>query len=121
MKFWSHKTLLLIYLAVYVTAALTAVITIGCVKPKPHYPKYHLAQQVKVEGCVGVITKAYQITGGNWGYEVVFELKCPSCETIPNFMTKVHVQCFNESSLSPADQVKAEAPPEIPEPKFGGP
>ena len=121
MQFWSHKTLLFVYIAIYIMATITTMVIIRRIKPKPVYPKYHLAQQVKVDGCVGVITSADKLSGGGWGYEVVFELKCPTCETTPNFMTKVHVQFFNESELSPVQQVPIEAAPEIPEPKFGGP
>ena len=76
----------------------------GCREAPKVYPKYHLAQQVIVEDCVGVVIEARVVSGmqkDSWEYTVAFELKCDTCKKMPGWMTKVYTQTFKESELQP--------------------
>ena len=57
MKFWSHKSLAINYASTFVFATIISLLIINCAG-RPIYPKYHLAQQVRVDGCIGVVVYA---------------------------------------------------------------
>ena len=102
---------------VLLVVCLTVVFTLTSCYASPSYPKYHLVQQVKVDGCIGVVVEARATRGGGWKYRVGFELTCPTCKSMPQWLPKDNTVWFNEGKLSPvAIDGKTEAAPDTEKP-----
>jgi len=80
---------------------LFLVLAISCT---PGKPRYHIAQQVKIENteCTGVVLKAnYGYSRHEWKYLVGFQMKCASCKKTPKYLNLMATIWLPESSLLP--------------------